>query len=84
VVVALRNRSWCCLVCMCRSAGTVEFLVDEATKQFFFLEVNTRLQVRGGVCVSGGGGCQKGGEVCWSGWLQGVAGHKGCGTGSCK
>ncbi len=27
------------------SAGTVEMLVDEATKEFFFLEVNTRLQV---------------------------------------
>ena len=28
-----------------RSAGTVEFLVDDDTHEFFFLEVNTRLQV---------------------------------------
>ena len=27
------------------SAGTVEFLVDDATREFFFIEVNTRLQV---------------------------------------
>jgi acetyl/propionyl-CoA carboxylase alpha subunit len=29
----------------CDSAGTVEFVVDTATEQFFFLEMNTRLQV---------------------------------------
>ncbi len=28
-----------------RSAGTVEFLVEETTRQFMFMEVNTRLQV---------------------------------------
>jgi propionyl-CoA carboxylase alpha chain len=28
-----------------QSAGTVEFLVDDATRDYFFLEVNTRLQV---------------------------------------
>ncbi|MHB1446497.1 MAG: acetyl/propionyl/methylcrotonyl-CoA carboxylase subunit alpha [Acidimicrobiales bacterium] len=28
-----------------QSAGTVEFLVDDQTREFFFLEVNTRLQV---------------------------------------
>lgn len=32
-----------------KSAGTVEYLYDDSTKEFYFLEVNTRLQVEHGI-----------------------------------
>lgn len=57
----------CAYVNACRSAGTVEFLVDEDTKQFFFLEVNTRLQVCG---CGGGGSSDSGGGIPFSCFLS--------------
>ena len=51
---AVRERLWEIAVklgsAICyRSAGTVEFVFDKETGQFYFLEVNTRLQVEHGV-----------------------------------
>jgi urea carboxylase len=45
IAAALRLTAGACY----RSAGTVEFLYDAARDQFYFLEVNTRLQVEHGV-----------------------------------
>ncbi|ALL76996.1 acetyl-CoA carboxylase [Pseudonocardia sp. EC080610-09] len=47
---AVRDRMTAAAVALCRevgytSAGTVEFLVDDATQEFFFIEMNTRIQV---------------------------------------
>ena len=51
---AVRARLHECAVRLCaavkyRSVGTVEFLYDAAREEFYFLEVNTRLQVEHGV-----------------------------------
>ncbi|KAI8976308.1 urea carboxylase [Trametes punicea] len=47
---AIQQKMWAAAVRLAEhvkygSAGTVEFLVDDATGEFFFLEMNTRLQV---------------------------------------
>lgn len=50
VRVSLRSAAaQLCAKHMYRSAGTVEFIVDADTLEWFFLEVNTRLQVEHGV-----------------------------------
>ena len=51
---ALRARLTNAALTLCRSvgyysAGTVEFLVDVSSEEFYFLEMNTRLQVEHGV-----------------------------------
>ena len=47
---ATLKRMYDCAVALCRqeryrSAGTVEFIVDAQTEEFYFLEMNTRIQV---------------------------------------
>ncbi|KAJ9115549.1 hypothetical protein QFC24_006959 [Naganishia onofrii] len=53
----LREKMTKCAVALAKSvnygsAGTVEFLVDDQTAEFYFLEVNTRLQVEHGITES--------------------------------
>ena len=52
-----------------RSAGTVEFILDDDTGKFFFLEVNTRLQVEHGITEMVAGVDL----VAWQLQLQGAA-----------
>ena len=61
-----------------RSAGTVEYILDDETGAFYFLEVNTRLQVEHGITelVSGVD------IVAWQFQLQGALPPKQCEIGS--
>jgi acetyl-CoA carboxylase biotin carboxylase subunit len=65
------------------NAGTVEFLVDPATQEFYFLEMNTRLQVehpvtelRTGIDLVGAQLLLAAGETISPAWVQAAArGH---------
>ena len=69
-----------------RSAGTVEFLFDPARDEFYFLEVNTRLQVEHGITEQVTGidlvewmiRCAAGQHAYLDEWLQSANAPRGC------